>query len=134
MEKDFTKWHEKKSGLHQHKGTAFFHEREVWWCSLGENIGYEQDGNGEDFARPVVVIKKHNLDVCLVVPLTGKQKSGQYYFPINLVNGTPSSAILSQIRLIDRKRLLYKIETIQKQTFRSLVEELIRVNFGDLKW
>ncbi|MBI2025281.1 hypothetical protein HYT04_00630, partial [Candidatus Kaiserbacteria bacterium] len=68
MGKDFCKWHAQKEHLHEAKGTALFHEREVWWCALGANIGFEQDGSGELFARPVVILSKFNLDVCLVVP------------------------------------------------------------------
>ena len=131
MHKDFSRWHAKKSNLHQRGGTALFHEREVWWCSLGENIGYEQDGNGKDSARPVVIVKKHNLELCLVVPLTAKLKKGKYYFPVDLVEGEKSAAILSQIRLIDRKRLLYKIETLPKKVFTGLVEMLVAVNFPE---
>jgi len=29
-------------------------------ASLGKNIGYEQDGNGSGFSRPVLVVKKFN--------------------------------------------------------------------------
>ena len=58
---------------------ALFHEREVWWCSLGANIGFEQDGGGEDFERPVVILKKFNLDACLIVPLTARPKKGIGY-------------------------------------------------------
>jgi mRNA interferase MazF len=78
MQKDFWRWHAKKEVLNNGEGTAFFHEREVWWCALGTNIGFEQDGSGDLFTRPVVIISKFNLDACLVVPLTAKPKKGKY--------------------------------------------------------
>jgi len=59
MQKDFDRYN--KSG----KGTALFHEREVWWCSLGMNIGLEQDGSTDAFARPVMISKPHDDDVAL---------------------------------------------------------------------
>lgn len=57
MKKYFWKWHTKKEQLDKTKGSALFHEREVWWCALGVNVGYEQDGGQEDFERPVVILK-----------------------------------------------------------------------------
>ena len=42
MKKDFKSWHGKKESLHHEKERPFFHEREVWFCSLGVNIGFEQ--------------------------------------------------------------------------------------------
>lgn len=42
----------------QHRSAVKFNEREVWWCAIGVNVGYEIDGKGKDFARPVLVLKK----------------------------------------------------------------------------
>ncbi len=55
MQKDFQKWHGLKKELHEQAGVALFQEREIWWCSLGANIGFEQDGGGEHFEQPVLV-------------------------------------------------------------------------------
>lgn len=62
MKKDFQKWHILKRGIHNDKERRFYHEREVWWCSLGENIGFEglkKEISGrfsffEDFANELV--------------------------------------------------------------------------------
>ncbi len=51
MYKNFMVWHEVKSDIDAKESKTFFHEREVWWCSLGLNIGFEQDGKGNDFSR-----------------------------------------------------------------------------------
>ena len=103
MNKDFNKWHDKKANLHDRGSRVFFHEREVWWCSLGLNIGFEQDGKGFDFARPVLIIKGFNKEVFLSVPLTTKNKKGKYYADINLGDKVARKIILSQIRLVDSK-------------------------------
>jgi len=34
MEKDFDGWNEKKKNLHSSPSKPFYHEREIWWCSL----------------------------------------------------------------------------------------------------
>jgi len=80
MEKQFDLWNGLKKKLHATRHEPFLHEREIWICSLGANIGYEQDGKNENFARPVLVIKKFNNDIFLAVPLSSKVKEGKYYY------------------------------------------------------
>jgi mRNA interferase MazF len=133
MKKDFWKWHTKKEQIDETKGTALFHEREIWWCTLGTNIGYEQDGSSELFTRPVVVLSKFNLDACLVVPLTAKPKKGKYYFPVGNTSGRDAVAVLSQIRFVDRKRLALKIATMDHHTFEALTKAVVKACFPDFK-
>jgi len=45
-----------------------FYEREVWWCITGVNVGVEIAGKHELFLRPVVVIRKFNKHMALIVP------------------------------------------------------------------
>ncbi|OGN03390.1 MAG: hypothetical protein A2651_03555 [Candidatus Yanofskybacteria bacterium RIFCSPHIGHO2_01_FULL_42_12] len=129
MNKDFKKWHGIKENLDGRKSEVFFHEREIWWCSLGVNIGFEQDGTGKDFQRPVVIIKKFNLDACLAVPLTTTKKKGEYYFKAGEVDGRDATAVLSQVRFIDRKRLANKVGVLEEDIFNNLFEAIIQVNF-----
>ncbi len=129
MFKDYWKWHKKKEEINDNKGTALFHEREVWWCALGVNVGFEQDGNGELFTRPTIILKKFNLDACLVVPLTTKTKKGRYYFNVGKAGGREAIAIISQLRFVDRKRLTDKIGTLDKKTFNSLISAVIKICF-----
>lgn len=75
------------------------------------------------------IIKKFNLDTCIVVPLTGKVKRGKYYFSVGTVGGREASAVLSQLRLIDRKRLTKKIETMPKPLFKELLSIIVKTNF-----
>ena len=129
MDKDFKKWHGIKENLDGRKSEVFFHEREIWWCSLGVNIGFEQDGTGKDFQRPVVIIKKFNLDACLAVPLTTTTKKGKYYFSVGKEDDRDATAVLSQVRFIDRKRLANKAGVLDEDTFNKLFEAIIEVNF-----
>lgn len=41
--------------LHVEKARPFFREGEVWFCALGVNVGFEQDGRGGSFLRPVII-------------------------------------------------------------------------------
>ncbi len=125
MQKNFDEWNTKKKQTEMVNTRLFFHEREIWWCRLGENIGFEQDGKGKAFSRPVVVFKKFNNEVCLVLPLTTKIKNNKYYLPIQCKDGVTRSVILSQIRLIDAKRFLEKVETISSREFASITKAVI---------
>lgn len=122
--KDFIDWHEIKNNIEKKEQRLNFKIRDVLFCSIGENVGFEQDGRGEEFLRPVVVIKKFNNEVFWGVPLTRTDKKGKYYFSFSLNNET-SVAILSQIRLFDAKRIKYKIGMINDKDF-SILKEKIR--------
>lgn len=127
MEKDFQKWHNVKQEIHHIKERRFYHEREVWWCSIGANVGFEQDGKGPDFDRPVLVIKGFSREVFLCIPLTTKIKEGPYYHAISLGDGVPRMVILSQIRLVDSKRLQEKVATIDEAQFSAIKQAIIRL-------
>jgi mRNA interferase MazF len=106
MEKDFDVWNTLKKRIHQLDAQPFyFHEREIWWCSLGLNIGEEQDGKNKLFERPVLILKKFNNKVALILPLTRGGKKSRFYIPINHpALKLNSFVILSQVRLVSSKR------------------------------
>src|ERR1700733_3164762 len=124
--KDYLIWHSLKTKINNEKERPYFHEREIWFCLLGENIGFEQDGKGEEYLRPVVILKKFNNEVCLIVPLSKKKKKGIHYFSFLVRAKILNVAILSQVRLIDSKRLEYKIDTISENNFYLLKQKIIR--------
>ncbi len=129
MEKDFQKWHNKKSKINDIEKRPFFHEREIWHGHLGVNVGFEQDGSGEDFLRPVVILRKFNNEIFWGIPLTkstkkANKKSEKYYFEFSFIPNIKSVAILSQIRLIDDRRLNNKIGEISESDFNSLITKL----------
>jgi mRNA interferase MazF len=56
--KRFTDWHNLKIKIHNSKSEpVWYKERDIWWVSIGHNIGTEEDGKGKYFNRPVLVIK-----------------------------------------------------------------------------
>lgn len=127
MKKDFQKWHIEKSAIHKDKKRPFFHVREVWFCSVGANIGFEQDGGGGRYLRPVLILYKFNNEVLWILPLTKHLKKGKYYFKVQISHNnklSSSTVILSQIRLIDSKRLQYKLGDLSKNDFKELKKRL----------
>jgi mRNA interferase MazF len=123
MEKNFDGWNEQKKNIHARGGDVFFHEREVWWCSLGVNIGFEQDGTNELFERPILIVKKFNRDVLWILPLTRSDKENQYYVPIT-VGDDNSTVILSQLRLISSKRLQRYMHKLPQGQLKHIVRLL----------
>lgn len=114
----FIAWTKLKIRIHTAIGhnAVYFREREIWWCSLGANIGYEQSGNNDNFERPVLILKKFNKSLLWALPLTSQEKSGQYYYKISYT-GRNYFIILSQIRTISSKRLLRKVRTLSLVDF-----------------
>ena len=74
MKKDYTKWHKIKTDINNAEKRVFFHEREIWFCYVGANVGFEQDGNKEEYLRPVLVVRKFNNEVFWGIPLTKSEK------------------------------------------------------------
>lgn len=121
MIKPFNQWNELKKSLQQQNQQIFFHEREIWWCSLGINLGSEQDGRNDTFERPVLIVKKFNQDIFLCLPLTTASKEGKYYHGTKHENRT-YSVVLSQIRLLDKKRLQRKIRVLPEEEFEEILK------------
>jgi len=117
--KDFDNWNKRKKELNEEKPN-FYHEREIRWCSLGVNIGFEQDGTNEAYKRPVLIVKGFSRHVCLIVPLTTSKKENPYHLSIGIVENLEAFVILSQIRLIDTKRLHTRLAVLEKAEFRKI--------------
>ncbi|MFC1721047.1 type II toxin-antitoxin system PemK/MazF family toxin [Patescibacteria group bacterium] len=126
--KNFDKWNEQKKNIDSKDIDdlkIFFNKRQVWWCAVGNNIGLEQNGNGENFERPVLVLKKFNKHMFLGIPLTTKEKDLSLPFYFKLVGAKKESiAILSQIRIFSSKRLLREIEIITPELFNKIKKQL----------
>ncbi|OGG53045.1 hypothetical protein A3H16_03180 [Candidatus Kaiserbacteria bacterium RIFCSPLOWO2_12_FULL_53_8] len=118
--KGFDRWNEQKKKLHASEREMLFHEREIWWCSLGVNIGFEQDGTNELFERPILIIRKFNRDVLWALPLTRSDKRNRFYVPIT-VGDANSAVILSQLRLISSKRLQRYMHKLPQGQFKEII-------------
>ena len=75
MDKDFDKWNETKKIFEKEDREVFAHPREIWWCSLGLNLGAETDGKNDNFERPVLILSVYNKETMLVLPITSKPKN-----------------------------------------------------------
>lgn len=99
MYKKFDEWNICKKLIDGEKNTKIVKERDIVFLSIGENVGFEQNGKGKDFLRPVLVYKKFSSNVFLGIPLTKVKKDGEFYLSF-FFKEKISTAILSQIRLL----------------------------------
>ena len=105
MLKRFLEWIQFKQFLHESAHIPpFFKEGEIWWCSVGENIGSEVNGKSERFTRPVFILRKYDKYMFLGLPLTTKAKTGTWYCAIDFSN-KPQTVVLAQGRVFDYRRL-----------------------------
>ncbi|MHC1716685.1 MAG: type II toxin-antitoxin system PemK/MazF family toxin [Candidatus Dojkabacteria bacterium] len=118
------RWNEVKKKISQYRHRPpSYHESDIWWVSVGYNIGYEIYGKGKDFARPVLIIKKFNREFFVGIPLSTKIKDNQYYIPITI--GTREvSALISQIRVFSTKRMLYQMCELEREAYERVVERV----------
>jgi hypothetical protein len=124
--KDFEAWNVQKKLVDEIDNKKTFHEREIWFIAIGENVGFEQNGKGEEFLRPVIVYKKFSKNVFLGIPLTKNLKEGKFYADFEFQEKR-SNAILSQIRLFDSKRLKYMLGKMSVGDYGKIKEKLIEL-------
>ena len=121
--KDYKNWHIIKSHLHERNYLEWekpmFRERDIWWCSIGENIGYEQDGKHENFERPVLILKKFNQDMFLWVPLTSSESPHPLRY-LYSINDKPGSINLTQTRTMSVKRLHRRMGKMSEDHFKEI--------------
>jgi mRNA interferase MazF len=117
--KDFDTWNVKKKNSELEEGRLYT-TREIWWCRLGLNIGFEQDGSGEEFLRPCIIVRGFGPRVCMVFLLTTSLNKHPLRIPLGNIDGKSASALLSQIRSIDTRRLVEKIGFLDKEKFEEL--------------
>lgn len=120
MRKDFDDWNGKKKAINDRRSAPFYHEREVWWCALGVNVGSEQDGSSKEYRRPVLILRGFGRETCLVIPLTTSTRTHPLRPAIGLIDGKAATALLSQMRVIDTKRLVRKIEVLDAKVFEEI--------------
>lgn len=116
----FITWTKLKIRIHISEKKLYPREREIWWVSLGQNIGVEVNGKNKRFEGPVLVLKRYHDDACLVLPLSSKVKTGSYYFSFKNQNGMTAVANFSQTRSISTKRFIRMIGRMNVENFEEV--------------
>lgn len=113
-----------KKHLHDNRSEFYVKAREIRYMYFWINIGFEEDGKGDDFKRPALVLKKIG-NVFAVLPMTTGGKDTIFYHSLpDTYFKKPSRIILSQFRVVDKSRFIEKIGTVSVQDFLQIKEKL----------
>ena len=124
--KDFDNWnkHKKIVDNKKHGDSFYIRDGELWWCSVGLNIGVEIDGKNEIYERPVFILKNHNKDIVSILPVTTKVKDTYYQYNFEY-KSKHQSVVLTQVKAIDTKRLSRKIGVLPKNLRKEILEKFV---------
>jgi mRNA interferase MazF len=131
MNKKYNDWNEVKKDTELIEKRVYFKERDIFWTRIGENIGFEQNGKGDEFQRPILVVKRYTNDMFLGIPLSTTLREGSFYFQFNFVESKISTTLLVQHKLYSSKRLIKKIGMINQCDFDKLKIKLHDLIFGE---
>jgi len=124
--KDFGGWMKIKEKIHYGGKIRSIKEGEVWWGSVGENVGVEICGKGRTYTRPVIVFKKLNRYSFWAIPLTSKEHIGSWYASFDF-QGNVETATLAQIQCMSVSRLHRKIGQLSVKDFELVYESFVKL-------
>jgi len=122
MSKDFDGWNSVKQKVNGFNN-KYIKSGEIWICNLGINVGYEIDGKGSRYFRPVLVLSGFGKEGGIVFPMTTVSKSNKFLFEIsenNFIN-------LTQIRFMDSKRFSRIIGKVDFRTIQLIKKQFLKI-------
>lgn len=126
MTEKFNNWNTLKQKLENRKLISY-KQGEIYFMSVGKNIGHEVYGKDELFLRPVLVYRKLSKQTFIGIPLSSKEKNGTYFFNFRYTKKTQSTALLNQIRVFDIRRHAYLDGHITISNLKGLEEKLLNL-------
>lgn len=125
--KQFFEWITIKEKLHNVSANPpLVSERDIWWVSVGENIGSEINGKNKLFSRPAIIFKKLSHGLYFVIPTTTQIKEGSWFVQFKHQD-KEMIACLHQARVIDYRRLSSKIGKIDTNDYARICDSFKRL-------
>lgn len=127
MEEIFDKWNEVKKVVQNDEKIRLFKQRDIFFINMGQNVGFEQNGKGENFVRPIIILKRITNQMFLGIPLSSQLKKGDWFFEFEFDTKDDVSrniAIIPQIKMFSSRRLLNKIGVIKTNDFEILKQKV----------
>ncbi len=120
------KWNAVKKRIDSNQTKQGVEIQRIYWTKIGQNVGSEVFGKGENFARPVLVISAFYNGTFLGVPLTSKiqNKRGRLYYKFMDNKGKMQTALLGQMKIFDIKRIGAYLSRIDDENFVKLKEKI----------
>jgi mRNA-degrading endonuclease toxin of MazEF toxin-antitoxin module len=122
-DREFEDWHHLKKKIDREHHAPQYHDGEIWWCSVGMNIGHEQNGKNVSFSRPVLVVRKFNDLFFWGVPLTTQIKRNTFHYIFDF-EGKTSCAILSQCRPYSGRRMISRMGRLSANRLTKIKEAI----------
>ena len=119
---NYDAWNEIKKKINNRKKYSHPREREIWWCSVGLNIGSEVYGKGDYYTRPVLVVNAEGAESFIGIPLTSKIKKKKYGCVIETDDGFLHTVQTYQTRSFDKKRLLKRMYVLHQDEYMKILE------------
>lgn len=104
--KDFNTWNKRKIKIDSLDKFQHPKAGEIWWCSIGVNVGTEIYGKGHDYTRPVLVINSEGSENFIGIPISSKIKNKKYSCIIKTDDQKLHTVLVYQIRSFDKRRLV----------------------------
>ncbi len=116
-------WNNQKQTIEKIKRKILFETKDIVFLRMGKNIGFEQDGKGEEFLRPVLIYKKFNNHQFIGFAMTSKkpkEENMKFYYKLK----ENSYVILSQVKTYSVKRIKYNNGKISNKQIKEIYEKL----------
>jgi len=120
----FDIWSRLKKRLHKKQEIIKFSNKNIYFMSIGQNVGSESYGKNSLFLRPVLVYKKLSKTMFVGIPLTSSCKQGSYYFSFSYKRDKTSTAMLNQMRVFDIRRSEYLSGYMNVKDFAKLKQKI----------
>ena len=122
-EKNFDAWNEKKKIIHERRPPLQIKAGDVWWCSIGSNVGHEEDGKNEWHERPVCIIRQFGSELVWTVPFTSQKQEGFYYVyaPFDLKDNW---VMVTHVHLLSTRRLRRRMGSLTADALVQICERL----------
>lgn len=129
MEKDFDSWNKLKKNIDKKEidNQFNFHAGDIWWTTLGINVGSEINGKHETFERPILIIKVINKHTLYALPLTSKDHFTDKYHQKITYDDKQGVVVFSQVKVISSKRLLRKVSQIKSEELKIVKDSFIKL-------
>jgi mRNA-degrading endonuclease toxin of MazEF toxin-antitoxin module len=121
--KEYSKWFELKPKINSTENSSEIVPKvgQIWWCSLGLNIGIEIDGKNELFERPVFIFRVFSKDHIVIFPIASEVNATGFSIPISDSHmDVFGNILLSQIRTISTTRLIGYICRVSPDFYKTL--------------
>jgi len=122
----FVSWTKLKIKIHFSEKNFVVKERQIWWASIGQNVGIEQNGKNCNFERPILILRRFNDEQFWALPITSKVKIGKYYHAF-VQNDVRYSVCLSQLRVMDKRRLLRHLGEMNEVDYLEIRKKIVEI-------